>query len=356
MNQRIFSDRPKDDIGAAAFPSPMATELPVSRRFGGRIAELASELTVHRRQKIIGAGLDGTVALLLFDEQSVPEVVPAFERLAAEMVPEDLLSTNPPRVLGARKRPGAAQRFPQSVACYVPEFEAAEKTSGAHGSPADLVWAARTRWALGTSREAATDLWDGVRAMARPYLPNQATPLPPPIRLDRSPATAGGRTRALLLDFLTGPVEGAGTWESLCARLTVAIRDLAGAVAWDLRDASAPLGSAARPAAPSARPGPSMAGTIQRAKGETHAATLILDCLGRTGQKYDVEQALAFLAGQGELGRASETVKQAMQLVFVAATRPTHLLAFATLKEHAAPHAAALESRGWLIRDISPSR
>jgi hypothetical protein len=99
-----------------------------------------------------------------------------------------------------------------------------------------------------------------------------------------------------------------------------------------------------------------MAGTIQRAKGETHAATLILDCLGRTGQKYDVGQALAFLAGQGELARASETVRQAMQLVFVAATRPTHLLAFATLKQHATPHVAALEGRGWLIRDISPSR
>ncbi|MCX4776260.1 UvrD-helicase domain-containing protein [Streptomyces sp. NBC_01264] len=356
VNQRIFSGRPKDDIGAAAFPSPMATELPVSRRFGGRIAELASELTVHRRQKIIGAGLDGTVALLLFDEQSVPEVVPAFERLAAEMVPEGLLSTSPPRVLGARKRPGEAQRFPQSVACYVPEFDAAEKTSGTHGSLADLVWAARTRWAPGTSREAATDLWDGIRAMARPYLPDQATPLPPLIKLDRSPATAGGRTRAILLDFLTGPVEKAGTWEAFCARLAVAIRDLTGAVAWDLRDTSAPLEPAARPAAPSARPGTSMAGTIQRAKGETHAATLILDCLGRTGQKYDVGQALAFLAGQGELARASETVKQAMQLVFVAATRPTHLLAFATLKEHATPHVAALEGRGWLIRDISPPR
>ncbi|WP_314612837.1 AAA family ATPase [Streptomyces stackebrandtii] len=245
VNQRIFSGRPKDDIGAAAFPSPMATELPVSRRFGGRIAELASELTIHRRQKIIGAGLDGTVALLLFDEQSVPEVVPAFERLAAEMVPEDLLSTSPPRVLGARKRPGEAQRFPQSVACYVPEFDIAEKTSGTHGSLAALVWASRTRWAPGTSREAATDLWDGIRAMARPYLPDQTTPLPPLIRLDRPPATAGGRTRAILLDFLTGPVERDGTWEALCARLAVAIRDLAGAVAWDLRDTSAPAAAPA---------------------------------------------------------------------------------------------------------------
>lgn len=163
VNQRIFSDRPKGDIGAAAFPSPRATELPVSRRFGCRTAELASELTVHRRQKITGAGLDATGALFLCDEQSVPDVVPAFERLAAETAPEDLLCTSPPRVLGARKRPGEAQRFPRSVACYVPEFDAGEKTSGTHGSLADLVWAARTRWAPGTSREAATDLGDGIR-------------------------------------------------------------------------------------------------------------------------------------------------------------------------------------------------
>ncbi|MGN9794445.1 UvrD-helicase domain-containing protein [Streptomyces sp. OZ13] len=228
VNQRIFSGHPKDDAGAASFPAAMASELPVSRRFGGRIAELASELTVHRRQTIVGAGRDGKVALIVFDEQSVAEVVPAFERLAAETVPEDLLTISPPRVLGARKRPGEAKRFPQSVACYVPGFGTDEKVSGTHGSLVELVWASRARWAPGASREAAIDLWDGIRAMVRPYLPAAATPLPALNRMERSPATAGGRIRAILLHFLTGPVEEAETWEALCARLTHALRDLAG--------------------------------------------------------------------------------------------------------------------------------
>lgn len=55
---------------------------------------------------------------------------------------------------------------------------------------------------LGEAREAVTGLWDGVRAMARPYLPSEAISLPPLSGLERYPATAGGRTRAILLEFL----------------------------------------------------------------------------------------------------------------------------------------------------------
>jgi hypothetical protein len=96
----------------------------------------------------------------------------------------------------------------------------------------------------------------------------------------------------------------------------------------------------------------SLVGTIQSAKGETHAATLVLECLDRTGKKHDVTEVLALLAGAGDLARASPTVRRAAQLIFVGATRPTHFLALAALRERAEPHAEALAQRGWAIYDV----
>ncbi|MEV5950610.1 UvrD-helicase domain-containing protein [Streptomyces sp. NPDC051993] len=354
VNQRIFSGHPKEGASAASFPLLMSSELPVSRRFGGAIAELASELTVRRKQKIVGAGPDGTVALLVFDEHSVTEVVPAFERLAEEIVPAELLAATPPRVLGTRKKPGEAKRYPQSVACYVPEFATAGGPAATRGLLISLVRASRARWSgPGESRAAVADLWNGLRALVRPLLPETPSPLPALNRLERSPTTPGGRMRAILHDLLTGAVEEPGAWNALCVRLTAALRDLAGAAAADPDGLRALLEPAPAHVGMTTRLGTSVVGTVQNAKGETHAATLILDCLGRTGRKYDVGQAMAFLAGQGDLARASETVKQAMQLIFVGATRPTHLLAFATSSEHAALFVPALEDRGWLIHDVS---
>lgn len=353
VNQGIFSGSRSEGAASSSFPLPMAAELPVSQRFGSEIAQLAGELTVHRRQRIVGAGPDGTVALLVFDEGSVTNVVAAFEYLAAQIVPEDLLAARPPRVLGARKQPGGAKQFPQSLACYVPDFSVEEEVAGSQGLLVPLVRAARDRWGAGLSHAAASDLWNGIRTLIRPTRMHGMAPLPALGRLERSPATAGGRTRAALLDLLTEPVEEPTRWATLTSRLTDALLGLPDVFPADLSSMYGPVEPMWQGNVPSGQLGKAVAGTIQSAKGETHAATLILDCLGRTGKKHDVRQAIAFLAGQGDLTRAPGTVKQAMQLIFVGATRPTHLLAFATLRDHATPHLAVLEGRGWLIRDVS---
>ncbi|MDX3233041.1 hypothetical protein [Streptomyces sp. ME19-01-6] len=97
----------------------------------------------------------------------------------------------------------------------------------------------------------------------------------------------------------------------------------------------------------------SVAGTIQSAKDETHAAALVLECLDRTGKKHDVAEVLALLADAGDITRASPTIRRAAQLIFVGATRPTHLLALATLRERAEPYAEALVGKGWNIHHVS---
>ncbi|MEU1259204.1 hypothetical protein ABZ445_38550 [Streptomyces chartreusis] len=97
----------------------------------------------------------------------------------------------------------------------------------------------------------------------------------------------------------------------------------------------------------------SVAGSIQSAKGETHAATLILECLERSGKKYDVHEVLGLLSRRQDASKALVTIQLAAQLVFVGATRPTHLLAFAAHRTRAEPHIEAMTARGWSVRDVS---
>ncbi|MFF0190189.1 UvrD-helicase domain-containing protein [Streptomyces sp. NPDC005244] len=355
VNQRIFTDGPSV-AQPSSFPLPHAAQLPVSRRFGSKVAALASDLTIHRRQRIDGAGHDGTIALLLFDDNTVSEVVPAFERMAAATIPRPLLLDSPPRVLGSRLTPGGAKAFPQSVSCYVPGFTTVP--SQAIGS---LITSARTAQAqrqAGDNHAAVTLLWNAIRAVAR--LATSGS-LPPLRRLDRDPATAGGRTRLLLHDMLTSPLDSHAEWAVITARLQRLLPDLTQSPLKGVARLTDPLAHvpcADQPAPVPEVPAdtehgvvPSVAGSIQSAKGETHAATLILECLERSGKKYDVHEVLGLLSQQQDATKALITVQRAAQLVFVGATRPTHLLALAAHRTRAEPYVEAMRARGWTVHD-----
>ncbi|GGY97572.1 UvrD-helicase domain-containing protein [Streptomyces poonensis] len=356
INQRIFADAP-DAAQPSSFPLPHAAQLPVSRRFGSKIAALASDLTVHRRQRIDGAGHDGTVALLLFDDDTVADVVPAFERMAAATVPRQLLLDNPPRVLGARLTRGSAKAFPQSLSCYVPGFTITPvQTTGS------LITAARTAQALrrsGDNHAAVTLLWNAIRDVARLASSSGSPPLR---RLDRDLATAGGRARLLVHDMLTSPLDSHVEWAVFTGRFLRLLPDLTHSPLKGVTRLADPLAHIPYVTQPAPVPDASadadqsvvasVAGSIQSAKGETHAATLILECLERSGKKYDVHEVLGLLSRQQDASKALVTIQRAAQLVFVGATRPTHLLAFAAHRKRAEPYTEAMTARGWSVHDI----
>ncbi|MGW3873738.1 UvrD-helicase domain-containing protein, partial [Streptomyces sp. NPDC005055] len=323
VNQGIFSDGTPAPPRPSAFPLPTAAELPVSRRFGTQIANLASHLTIHRRQTIHGAGPQGTIALLLFDDDSVADVVPAFERLAQKTVPSHLLDMTPPRVLAARLTPGTAKAFPQSLSCYLPGFA----TSSAQSTP-ELITAVRTARAhlqTGDRHTATVQAWDAVRRASRRSLEHA---LPALLRLERSTASAGGQMRLLLHDLLTADIDGPSEWNSLMGRLRDLLPQLADAPLRGLGRFDEILCHMPLPAPPTgpAVRGPaevmmSVATSIQSAKGETHAATLILECLDSRGRKHDVHETLALVAQSKEVADAPVTLRKAAQLLFVGITR-----------------------------------
>ncbi|MET8965903.1 UvrD-helicase domain-containing protein [Streptomyces sp. NPDC004074] len=355
VNQGIFTDRASVTVRPSAFPLPSAAELPVSRRFGTQIAGLASQLTVHRRQTIDGAGPQGTVALLLFDDDSVTDVVPAFERLAQETVPDHLLAATPPRVLAARLTPGTAKAFPQSLSCYLPGFIAAPGTQSTH-ELITAVRAARTHLATGDRHTATAQAWDAVRRVSRRSLESA---LPAMLRIERGAASAGLQMRLLLHDLLTADIDDPSEWNTLAGRLREVLPHLAGAPLYDpdrlddvLRYIPLPTGQAVGGTVKAV----SVASSIQRAKGETHAATLVLECLDSRGRKYDVCEALALVAQSKGVADAPLTLRKAAQLLFVGITRPTHLLVLAAHRTRVEPYLGTLAARGWLIRSVPAQR
>ncbi|MET8205872.1 UvrD-helicase domain-containing protein [Streptomyces sp. NPDC005373] len=354
VNQGIFTDRATTHARPSAFPVPGAAQLPVSRRFGTEIADLASLLTVQRRQTIDGAGPQGTIALLLFDDDCVAGVIPAFERLARETVPAHLLATAPPRVLASRLAPGTAQAFPQSLTCYLPTFTS---QSAAQAAP-ELITAvrsARAHLAAGDRRTATVQTWDAVR---RAFRQGSGSALPVLQRIERGAASAGLQMRVLLHDLLSADIDDPSQWNALMGRLREVLPqlgDVSPRTASRIDDLLRHIPRLVPPAeavVENAAPMTSVATSIQRAKGETHAATLILECLDSRGRKYDVHETLALVAQSKDVADAPITLRKAAQLLFVGATRPTHLLAFAAHQSRIEPHLKALRARGWLVQSV----
>lgn len=89
--------------------------------------------------------------------------------------------------------------------------------------------------------------------------------------------------------------------------------------------------------------------TIHKVKGETHTATLLLETFNRT---YDLKQLLDLLKGN-TIG-SSNAIDAKKKLLYVAMSRPTHLLCLAMNKEHVNDgDKSELERCGYIINDIT---
>ncbi|MCG3692185.1 UvrD-helicase domain-containing protein [Aliarcobacter butzleri] len=88
--------------------------------------------------------------------------------------------------------------------------------------------------------------------------------------------------------------------------------------------------------------------TIHKVKGETHTATLVLETFNRT---YDLKQLLNLL--KGKTVKSSTMVDSKKKLLYVAMSRPTHLLCFAINKEHLNDgDKSDLESCGYILKRV----
>ncbi|NQT18393.1 MAG: hypothetical protein HQ592_01720 [Planctomycetes bacterium] len=94
--------------------------------------------------------------------------------------------------------------------------------------------------------------------------------------------------------------------------------------------------------------------TIHGVKGETHAATLVLETY--LNRKYDLRVLLPFLAGNGDREQLSKSpeLRGHMKRVFVGMTRPTDLVCLALHEGHLSEgDLEALQAFGWQVDDLT---
>ncbi|MER7702407.1 UvrD-helicase domain-containing protein [Kitasatospora sp. NPDC097605] len=353
VNQRILG-ADGDGPAAGGFPCEEAMELPVSLRFGAGPARVASRLAVHRPQEIRGHGPESALAVITFTEDSIARVVPAFGELVRQTVPDEAAASYPPKVLGARASPGTSQLFPRALGCYLPRPD-----TGATVEVSRLLHAYRSARTVllntGHTGPAITVLWGAVRALLWELQPPTTAPtlpdsLPPFPQLDRTPGTTGHRLRVLLVKALHRDCDDPATWRAFLDRLGELIQEAVGAGVWMNDDTRARwLAYTPAPAAPDGSPPPMLTATVASAKGETHCATLVLECATKNGRGHDLGSLLPVITGENPASALKATGRHAAMTTFVAATRARHLLALAVHEDRANPHLGALARDGWSI-------
>jgi hypothetical protein len=87
--------------------------------------------------------------------------------------------------------------------------------------------------------------------------------------------------------------------------------------------------------------------SIHGVKGETHAATLVVESFGR---QHDLQQLLPVFTGLTHGSHLKDSLRSHCKRVYVGMTRPSHLLCLGISAEHINDaEMAALVTRGWEV-------
>lgn len=368
INQSILSRGARSS--AAAFPVPGSMEVKTSLRFGGAIAEVANAL------KAVGDKIDGRgeacvapPTLLLYSDDTIKDVVGRFGTWLADLFTPEELSRHTVKAVCAIKREGnARQRVGRHVRDYFPAYDdTAGKPSSARRSVRELLRLAgdpavvRAEKRCSPAREAvlrvlaefgrdevkAAESW---RDLARLLSPG---------------AKMMSRVQTIVLKAVLGGYQLATEAEA-SSSIRQIIEDLNTLIDGD--PALLPLpadwleDSGEGPRAEGAMPNCLRVSaneqevaihlaTIASVKGETHLATLVLEsCNNRT---YDIKSVMPYLCGDACAATVTDDDdRYRLMNMFVAASRPRRLLAFAMHAERAEEaRLTKLRAQGWQVLD-----
>mgnify|MGYP002138229184 FL=1 len=91
--------------------------------------------------------------------------------------------------------------------------------------------------------------------------------------------------------------------------------------------------------------------TIHSIKGETHAATLIVETT--FGRSYDISNVFTYLVHQQQATQPRPQTVKFMKQIYVAMTRPRHFVCLAVHKKNINQHLSLAEQKGWKIIDLT---
>ncbi|MCP5560242.1 MAG: UvrD-helicase domain-containing protein [Verrucomicrobiaceae bacterium] len=377
-NQAIFN------FDAGSIPAPelfgRRPSLPLSEthRFGDDIARFASPLSIVEPQT-----LKATVArdkrrhtIFVFDRGSIHRVVTSFADLVLSEVPESSRLKNRVCVVGGRKnlKEPKEKNFPEAIGDYWKGFQSdLSRKARMPDTLYGFVLEARALVSKDNSfAEPTMRITGGVLEAVRRATPDKQKPLIK-TRTELKDFLIAGDSypefKKLMWDFLrSDPNISENTWNAKIESLLLLLKTImpeANAprvrefLAWTGHSESEANGSAVIEAEAEnilLHRGVTAEislwfDSIHGVKGETHAATLVLETFART---HDLKSLLPILTGNQKATNLTSTAFEHCKRLFVGVTRPTDLLCLAIFSEHVTDKdIELLENAGWHIERLA---
>lgn len=367
VDQKILSD--EDNGNQLTFPRDGHGCISTSKRFGTAIATAVGSIRVSG-EAVVGEGSNSHAPiLLLYATTDATKVVAYYGRLVLERLSMEDIGTREVKAMSARKSGESKVEAGRHLVDYWP----------AYGDPQSMGMRSERFWALvGDARKSVLDSSlssrvSDVRRALLLVLRAAGAQFVHDVRDARAlPRAAGEFASSGPIEELTRQLALSG--EQLCE---VGQRDvlfqlvyaglkpyLPDTLEFDAFKALSVFEETVLPGSTNAaattrcqvsNQGRSLEfglGTVAGMKGETHAASLVLESCGGPSKKFDVALGLEYIAGMAakKLEKLPKTQQAQMRNLYVAMSRPTTLLCLAA-NESRVPQSIrdALVNKGWHI-------
>lgn len=367
INQSILCRGPR--TSKFGFPATDSLEVKTSLRFGVEIAGIANSV------KAVGAAILGEgppclapPTLFLYSDSTVSDVIGRFGAWLAPLISQEELNRYPVKAVCAIKRVGnPKQVVGRHIRDYYPDYDdTVGKPASSRRSMCGLLRIASDVSLSSSERRVSAARAAVLLALGefgRDELKTDQS-WRECMRLIGLGTALYARVQVLVLDIVQGEYPASTKPEVIASVISIlnalselVVRDASSYILPDSWfEESNQLQSGPTPTnclliQANGIEIPVHIATIAAVKGETHLATLVLEsCHDR---KYDLESVLPFLCGNADASVVNdENLKNRLMNVFVGASRPRRLLAFAMHVDRVnADSRANLKARGWDVID-----
>jgi hypothetical protein len=372
IDQKIISGDP--DADKVTFPRTGHGTISTSKRFGKRIAEAVASVRVSQLPVVGEADDAHSPVLLLYKTTNINRVVYRFGELVVDRLAQAALTNRAVRAMCAR-RGGEGKVDPgRHIGDYWPAFGRAQQSSTKDDLQVLLQCQPASRQRL-TLAERVAEVRRGVLLALRAAKAPVADGVRDGRALLRAVKEQRGDTVELqkLIRELTLSAPSLVLPDNRAALASRMYTHLAALLPQEMTaDEFTALDIFANPPVEEEEPTegepPTVCtvvhsclelecslGTVASMKGETHAASLVLESYGGTSRRFDLQMALPFIAGIGKkFDKLTATQQMQMRNLYVAMSRPTQFLCLAANEARVdAQTIAALGAKGWEIAYVS---
>lgn len=368
VDQKIIVN---DDEGdKVTFPREGHGTVSTSKRFGSRIGDAIASVRLSKLPVKGEASDDIKPVLLLYTTKDVGKVMRRFGQLVVERFEEDALRGQTIRAMCTRKSVDGNVDPGRHLGDYWPAFAQNQVTGGSDG-----FWRLLDKQPTGRQSATLAERVGDVRNAVLLVL-----------RTAKAPVASGLRDGRALIRAIIEQVGNASALKQLIMELTLkpelfstpqARAQLPGFLYRSLNYLLPPemnldtfsalvvfeqlpvaTGGEMPTTCVFAHAGHELKfslGTVASMKGETHAASLVLESYGGKSRRFDLEVALPCIAGVGcDVAKLSKLQKAQMRNVYVAMSRPSRFLCLAANESRIAVNIReALKAKGWQIEQVT---